>query len=69
MPNIRGLNILKIFSLVRENKDITLEDLKHELSNDEPYMKPSYALRLIDELASGKKPKLKITDEGTVCIA
>lgn len=66
MPNTRGMQILKIVDTIKKNKDITLENLIIELSTNEPYIKKTSALKLIDDLSKGINPKIKISDQGNV---
>ena len=57
-PNFRGQYILKIISLVRLRKEISLDNLVAELSCNAPYMSPQTAKQLVQDLQGGDKPKL-----------
>ena len=66
--NVRGRFILGILEVVRKYKEISIQDLKAEVSTHSPYMKTTTALHLMDELTRGRNPRLKITEDGIVTL-
>lgn len=68
MPNARGIQILKILETVKKYKSISLEEIILELSINEPYIKKTTALKLIDDLIKSKNSIIKMNDEGLLCI-